>query len=43
VEWTAGWLEVTHGRGPAAVEQAYLELLEGRTDPARGHVLSMAD
>jgi hypothetical protein len=42
VEWAAGWLEVIHGRGPAAVEGAYLELLDGRIDPAKAHVLTLA-
>jgi hypothetical protein len=41
VEWTAGRLEVVHDRGPEAVERVYLELLDGRTDPSLGHVLSM--
>jgi Protein of unknown function (DUF2855) len=41
VEWTGRWLEVVHSRGPEAVERVYRELLEGRTDPAVGHVLSM--
>jgi hypothetical protein len=39
---TRRWLDVVHGRGPEAVEGAYRELLEGRTDPAVGHVLSLA-
>jgi len=41
VEFADGWLTIRHGSGPEAVERAYLELLEGRTDPATGHVLSM--
>jgi Protein of unknown function (DUF2855) len=41
VEWTGGWLEVVHGHGRNDVEQAYLELLDGRIDPARAHVLSL--
>jgi hypothetical protein len=40
VEWTTGWLEVVHGRGPEALQRAYLELLDGRIDPAVAHVLS---
>jgi NADPH:quinone reductase-like Zn-dependent oxidoreductase len=43
VEWTAGWLEVIHGRGAEAVERAYLDLLDGRIDPAKAHVLSLGD
>jgi hypothetical protein len=42
VEWTTGWLEVIHGHGPEAVERAYLDLLDGRTDPATAHVLSLS-
>jgi uncharacterized protein DUF2855 len=41
VEFADGWLTIRRGSGPEAVEQAYLELLEGRTNPATGHVLSM--
>ena len=36
-----GWLEVRTGRGPAAVEAVYREVLEGRQPPKLGHVLSM--
>ena len=42
VEWTGGWLEVLHGRGPQAVQEAYLDLLDGRIDPARANVLSLS-
>jgi hypothetical protein len=38
---TAGWLRVVEGRGKAAVESVYRAMLEGRTDPAEGHVLSL--
>jgi len=41
VQWTGGWLEVIHGSGPQALEQAYLDLLDGRIDPAKAHVLSI--
>jgi len=40
VEWTDGWLEVVHEHGPQAIERAYLDLLDGRIDPAKAHVLS---
>jgi hypothetical protein len=40
VEWAGGWLEVIHGRGPGALQQAYLEVLDGKVDPAAGHVLT---
>jgi Protein of unknown function (DUF2855) len=41
LEWTTGWLEVIHARGPQAVERTYLDLLDGRIDPTKAHVLSM--
>jgi Protein of unknown function (DUF2855) len=41
VEFADGWVQIRHGFGPEAVEAAYLELVDGRTDPAAGHVLSM--
>jgi hypothetical protein len=40
VEWTEGWLEVVHGTGPEAIERAYLDLLDGRVDPATANVLT---
>jgi hypothetical protein len=40
-EWTGGWLEVLHGRGFDAVQSAYLDVLEGRVEPNRAHVLSL--
>ncbi|HWX75326.1 MAG TPA: DUF2855 family protein [Solirubrobacteraceae bacterium] len=41
VEWTEGWLEVLHGSGGVEVQRAYLELLDGRVDPAQAHILSL--
>jgi hypothetical protein len=41
VEWSSGWLRVERGAGPEALRDAYLELLDGRSDPAAGHVLSL--
>jgi hypothetical protein len=35
------WLTVTEGRGPAAVQQAYLDTLNGRVPPDQGHILSL--
>jgi len=35
------WLEVRTGRGPAAVEAVYREVLEGRQAPRLGHMLSL--
>jgi hypothetical protein len=40
-EWIGGWLNVVRGQGFEAVEQAYLEVLEGRVDPKTAHVLSL--
>ena len=36
------WLDVTEGRGPAAVTAAYLDTLNGRVPPNLGHILSLA-
>jgi hypothetical protein len=41
LEWTGSWLEVLHEQGPQALEGAYLDLLDGRIDPAKAHVLSL--
>jgi hypothetical protein len=41
VKWTDGWLEVTREEGPDALLASYLDLLDGRIDPARAHVLSL--
>jgi Protein of unknown function (DUF2855) len=38
---TEGWLRVEEGRGRAAVEAVYRAMLEGRADPAVGHVLGL--
>jgi hypothetical protein len=35
------WLQVTQGRGEAAVESVYREVLEGRLRPEQGHMLSL--
>jgi hypothetical protein len=36
------WLDVTEGRGPAAVQAAYLDTLNGRVQPNLGHILSLS-
>jgi hypothetical protein len=41
VEFVDGWLAIRRSAGPEAVTTTYLELVDGRTDPAVGHVLSM--
>jgi hypothetical protein len=40
-EWAGGWLEPIHGEGFEAVRGAYLDVLEGRVEPARAHVLTL--
>lgn len=35
------WMTVRRGRGTADVERVYLAMVDGRTDPAEGHVLSL--
>jgi Protein of unknown function (DUF2855) len=40
-EWTGSWLEPIEGEGFEAVQEAYLDVLEGRVDPRRAHVLSL--
>jgi hypothetical protein len=40
-EWTAGWLEVIRGQGFKGVEDAYLDVLEGRVEPKSAHVVSL--
>jgi hypothetical protein len=40
-EWVAGWLEPIRGEGFDAVRDAYLDVLEGRVDPRRAHVLTL--
>jgi uncharacterized protein DUF2855 len=37
------WLDVTEGRGPAAVQAAYLDTLNGRVPPNLGHILSLSE
>lgn len=40
-EWAAGWLEPIRGEGFEAVRDAYLDVLKGRVEPARAHVLTL--
>jgi len=40
VDWVRDWLKVEHGSGPEDVERIYRELLDGKSDPSVGHVLS---
>ncbi len=41
LQWCDGWLEVIEGAGADALKEAYLDLLDGRIDPAKAHVLSL--
>jgi Protein of unknown function (DUF2855) len=41
VEWCEGWLQVVVDEGPESLQRAYLDLLDGRIDPATAHVLSL--
>ena len=43
VDWARGWLRVEHGSGPEDIERIYREMLDGKSDPAVGHVLSPGD
>jgi hypothetical protein len=40
-EWAEGWMTIEREQGPQALERVYLELLDGRIDPARAHVVSL--
>jgi len=40
---TESWIRIVHGRGPAALETAYRDALEGRLRPDEGHVLTLLD
>jgi Protein of unknown function (DUF2855) len=35
------WLRIVRGRGPEALERAYLDLVLGRSKPSEGHLLSL--
>jgi hypothetical protein len=40
-EWAGGWLDPIRGTGFEAVRDAYLDVLEGRVEPTRAHVLTL--
>jgi uncharacterized protein DUF2855 len=42
-EWTSGWLEPIPGEGFDEVKSAYLDVIEGRVEPQRAHVLSLSN
>jgi len=42
-EWTGGWLETIQGHGFDALQAAYMDVLEGRVDPAHAHVLTLPE
>jgi hypothetical protein len=37
------WIKVRQGHGQAAVQQVYLDTLNGRVPPDQGHILSLAE
>jgi hypothetical protein len=41
-EWIGSWLETIPGQGFEAVQSAYLDVLEGRVEPKRAHVLTLS-
>lgn len=41
-EWVGAWLEPIPGEGFDAVRDAYLDVLEGKVEPARAHVLTLS-
>lgn len=41
-EWMGSWLETIPGEGFDAVRGAYLDVLEGRVEPSRAHVLTLS-
>jgi Protein of unknown function (DUF2855) len=42
-QWAGGWVELIRARGGEELRSAYLELLDGRIDPAQAHVFSLRD
>jgi hypothetical protein len=40
-EWVEGWLETIPGEGFDAAREAWLDVLEGRVEPSRAHVLDV--
>jgi hypothetical protein len=43
VEWLRGWLRVEQGSGAEDLERIYREVLDGKSDPTVGHVISPGD
>jgi NADPH:quinone reductase-like Zn-dependent oxidoreductase len=41
-EWTGGWLETIPGNGFDGLQAAYLDVLEGRVEPQRAHVVNLS-
>ena len=40
-DWLSGWLRVERGSGPEHLERTYLDLVDGKVDPAVGHVATL--
>lgn len=36
------WMRIVEGRGPTAVEKVYADFIDGKTNPAESHILSLA-
>ena len=41
--FSEGWLQVRHGKGAEALHAVYMEVLEGRSNPASGHIVSLQE
>jgi hypothetical protein len=42
-DFSEGWLEIRNHQGPEALREVYLEVLEGRSQPASGHMVSLSE
>lgn len=41
-EFSRGWLRIVRSTGPEAALKAYREVLEGRSEPSTGHIVTLA-
>ena len=42
-DFSEEWLQIRNHQGPDALREVYLEVLEGRSNPADGHMVSLTD
>ena len=42
-DFSEGWLEIRNHQGPKALRDIYREVLEGRSHPASGHMVSLSE